>query len=204
MRIRMRIRILVFSSLTFPRCQQKANFKKKFFCLLLFEGTFTSFSKIKKSKRSRNRNQGYFFYFFCLIIEGSRSGSVPMTDGSGSGSRRPKNIWIRIRIRNTAFHCAAGMTAIKMKNHKNTNPPPCADQVSEVRRVEDGSRHTQVLLRATPDRMISQLVEAGLQKTQVFFYPAQCFFLVFWVFCPEERVLGFFSVSRTLLGASRL
>jgi Rap guanine nucleotide exchange factor 2 len=31
--------------------------------------------------------------------------------------------------------------------------------VSEVRRVEDGSRHTQVLLRATPDRMISQLVE---------------------------------------------
>jgi RasGEF N-terminal motif len=25
--------------------------------------------------------------------------------------------------------------------------------------VEDGSRHTQVLLRATPDRMISQLVE---------------------------------------------
>ena len=31
--------------------------------------------------------------------------------------------------------------------------------MSEVRRVEDGSRHTQVLLRATPDRMIGQLVE---------------------------------------------
>ncbi len=30
------------------------------------------------------------------------------------------------------------------------------------------------------------------------------FFLGFWVFCPEERVLGFFSVSRILLGASRL
>jgi hypothetical protein len=33
-------------------------------------------------------------------------------------------------------------------------------------------------------------------------------FLGFWgffgVFCPEERVLGFFSVSRILLGASRL
>ncbi len=31
------------------------------------------------------------------------------------------------------------------------------------------------------------------------------FFWVFWVFfCPEERVLGFFLVSRILLGASRL
>jgi hypothetical protein len=31
------------------------------------------------------------------------------------------------------------------------------------------------------------------------------FFWVFWsFFCPEERVLGFFSVSRILLGASRL
>ncbi len=34
------------------RCQQKTNFKKKFFYLLLFEGTFTSFFKDKKSKRS--------------------------------------------------------------------------------------------------------------------------------------------------------
>jgi hypothetical protein len=32
--------------------QQKTNLKKKFFCLLLFEGTFTSFFKDKKSKRS--------------------------------------------------------------------------------------------------------------------------------------------------------
>jgi hypothetical protein len=38
------------------------------------------------------------------MIEGSRSGSVPLTNGlgPGSGSRRPENIWIRlIRIRNT-------------------------------------------------------------------------------------------------------
>jgi hypothetical protein len=78
--------------------------------------------------------------------------------------------------------------------------------VSEVRRVEDGSRHTQVLLRATPDRMISQLVEAGLQKTRIFPFKTQPsrFFGFFWVFFPEERVLGFFSVSRILLGASRL
>ncbi len=29
---------------------------------------------------------------------GSESGSIPLTIGSGSGSRRPKNMWIRIRI----------------------------------------------------------------------------------------------------------
>ncbi len=34
------------------RCQQKNKFFKKFFCLILFEGTFTSFFKDKKSKRS--------------------------------------------------------------------------------------------------------------------------------------------------------
>ncbi len=68
---------------------QEANKKlilKKFFCLLLFEGTLHHFTKIKS-----------FSYYFCLMIEGS--GSVPLTNGSGS--RRPKNI--RIRIRNTAF-----------------------------------------------------------------------------------------------------
>ncbi len=40
-----------------------------------------------------------FFYYFCLIIEGSRAG--PRT--TWSGSRRPKNIRIRLRIRNTAL-----------------------------------------------------------------------------------------------------
>jgi hypothetical protein len=33
------------------------------------------------------------------MIEGSGSQSIPQTNGSGS--RRPKNMWIRIRIRNT-------------------------------------------------------------------------------------------------------
>ncbi len=46
-----RIRILLFSSCQ-PRCQPKINLKKKFFCILLFEGTFTSFFKDKKSKGS--------------------------------------------------------------------------------------------------------------------------------------------------------
>jgi hypothetical protein len=63
-----------------------------FFCLLLFEGTFNNFSKIKSQEEDTNsRNLGFFDYL-CLMIE-------------GSGSRRPKNIrirQIRIRIRNTA------------------------------------------------------------------------------------------------------
>jgi hypothetical protein len=33
-----------------PKMQAKNSFKKKFFCLLLFEGTCTSFSKIKSQK----------------------------------------------------------------------------------------------------------------------------------------------------------
>ncbi len=85
------------------RRQQKTNFKKKFFCLLLFEATFTSFFKDKKVQRKshNSRNRG-FSYYFCLMIEGSGSGSIPQTSGTGSG--RPKNMWIRwirIRIRNT-------------------------------------------------------------------------------------------------------
>jgi hypothetical protein len=35
----------------------------KFFCLLLFEGTFTSFFKVKIIKKSQNsRNQGFSYY----------------------------------------------------------------------------------------------------------------------------------------------
>jgi hypothetical protein len=50
--IQIRIRILLFSLLTFPRCQQKTIFLK-FFCLLLFEGTYLYIIfRDKKSKRS--------------------------------------------------------------------------------------------------------------------------------------------------------
>jgi hypothetical protein len=90
---------------------QVANKKQifvKFFCLLLFEGKFTSFLKEQFKKESQNCRNQDFSYYFCLLIEGSGSGSiryrVPLTNGSGSGSR-PKNLRIRrirIRIRNTA------------------------------------------------------------------------------------------------------
>ncbi len=72
---------------------------KKFFCLLLFECTLTSFF-IKSQKEVTKQWESRFSYYFCLMIEGS--GSIPLT--TGSGSRRPKNIWIRrIRIRNTGM-----------------------------------------------------------------------------------------------------
>ncbi len=68
------------------RHQQKTNLKKNF-CLLLFEGT--SFFKVqKKSQNSRNQR---FSYYFSFMIE-------------GFGSGRPKNMWIRIWIRNTTFY----------------------------------------------------------------------------------------------------
>ncbi len=45
---------------------KKLNLNKKFFCLLLFEGTFTSFIKDKKSKRSHKKVKARFFSLFLL------------------------------------------------------------------------------------------------------------------------------------------
>jgi hypothetical protein len=55
------------------------------------------FSKIKSQKESQNsRNQGFSYNFY-------------MITGSGSGSRKPKNMWIRIRIRNMGGReCGSG------------------------------------------------------------------------------------------------
>ncbi len=94
------IRILLFSSLNFKMLAKNLIFLQKFFCLLLFEGTFTLFYlNIKSQKVSQNRRIQDFSYYFCMI-EGSGSGSIPLTSGSGSG--RPKTPLIRwIRIRNT-------------------------------------------------------------------------------------------------------
>jgi hypothetical protein len=62
----------------------------KVFCFLLFEGTFTSYFKDKKSKRS-HKTVG--IKVFLTIFAGPGSGSIPLTSGSGSG--RLKNMWIR-------------------------------------------------------------------------------------------------------------
>ncbi len=50
--------------------QQKTNLKKKFFCLLLFEGTFTSFFfKDKKSKRSHETVRIKVFLTFHVVSD---------------------------------------------------------------------------------------------------------------------------------------
>jgi hypothetical protein len=71
----------------------KNQFKKKFFCILLFEGTFTSFFKGKKSKRSHKTLEiKVFLYYICLMIEGSGSGSIPLTNGSDPDPGGPKHV----------------------------------------------------------------------------------------------------------------
>jgi hypothetical protein len=70
---------------------KKLIFFYKFFCLLLSEGTFTSFFKDKKSKRSHKTVGINVFLLFLLDDKASRSGvgygpgSIPLTCGSGSG-----------------------------------------------------------------------------------------------------------------------
>ncbi len=73
MRIRMRIRLLLFSSLTLKRRgQQKKNIFYKVFLLITFwRYIYIIFQRQKAQKKSKNsRNQGYS-YSFCLMIEGS-------------------------------------------------------------------------------------------------------------------------------------
>ncbi len=86
------------------RCQQKnIFFLQVCFAYYFFKVPYIyMIFKDKKSKRSHKvvpRNQGFSDYF-CLVMEriGSGSESIPLTKGSGPGSRRPKNMWIRIRI----------------------------------------------------------------------------------------------------------
>ncbi len=85
-----------------------------FFCLLLFEGTFTvhNFSKIKLHQEVTKQKESMFFLLFLMVVEGP--GSVPKTNGSGSGSRRPNYIWIWIQIR---IHNTAGVLLIQGKSN---------------------------------------------------------------------------------------
>ncbi len=80
------IRILLFSSLTFKMPAKKLFFNTIFSAYYFLKVHLHHFSKIKCQKYSQNsRNQG-FSYYFCMMIEGSGSGSIPLTSGSGSAS----------------------------------------------------------------------------------------------------------------------
>jgi hypothetical protein len=54
---------------------------------------------LRKSKRSHKPVD--FSNFFCLLMEGSGFGAGSVHINYGNGSRRSKNIWIRLRIRNS-------------------------------------------------------------------------------------------------------
>jgi hypothetical protein len=57
-----------------------------FFNYYFLKVHFLHFQRLKVKKKSQSsRNQG-FFYYFCLVIEGSGSGSIPLTNGSRFGS----------------------------------------------------------------------------------------------------------------------
>jgi hypothetical protein len=62
---------------------KKLIFNKNFSAYYFLKVHLHHFSKIKESQNSRNQG---FSYYFCKMIEGSGSGSIPLTRGSGSGS----------------------------------------------------------------------------------------------------------------------
>jgi hypothetical protein len=65
------------------------------------------------------------------MIEGSGSGSIPLTYRSGSGSRRPKNMWIRwIRIRNTAYD--NGCFSKEMLNTESIKQFPSKERMAHI------------------------------------------------------------------------
>jgi hypothetical protein len=80
-----RIRILLFSSLTFKMPAKKLIFNTFFSAYYFLKVHLHHFSKIKSPKESQNRRNQGFSYYFCMMIEGSGSGSIPLTSGSGSG-----------------------------------------------------------------------------------------------------------------------
>jgi hypothetical protein len=78
--VRIWIRILLFSSVTFKMATEII-----FFCLLLFEVTFTSFFIDKKSLRSHKTVESRFFFL------------VLLDDGKLRSRIRTSHLWIRIR-----------------------------------------------------------------------------------------------------------
>jgi hypothetical protein len=80
--ILVRIRILLFSSVA-----DKKQTKNKDFCLLVFEGTFTSVFKDKKSKRSHKKVEmkDFLTFFACLWKEPGPDLHKIMTDPDPGG-----------------------------------------------------------------------------------------------------------------------
>ncbi len=77
------------------RCQQKKQISKHFFLFNTFlRYIYIIFLNVKVKESQNSRNQG-FSYNFCMVVEGSGSGSIPLTNGSGFVSGRPKKMWIR-------------------------------------------------------------------------------------------------------------
>ncbi len=91
--LQIRIRFLLFSSLTFKR-QQKNIFFLRFAYYFLKVQYIHIIFKDKRSKKSQNsRNQG-FSYHFCLMIEGS--GAVPLTNVLHFTKRLKKNLFFKL------------------------------------------------------------------------------------------------------------
>jgi hypothetical protein len=80
--LRIRIRILLFSSMDFKIPTKKLFYKVKFFSLLLVEGTRTLHQSSKKKNHKEDTKQLktiVFVTFFCLLMDGSGSVQI-MTD----------------------------------------------------------------------------------------------------------------------------
>jgi hypothetical protein len=79
---------------------------------LFFKSSFSAYYFLKVNLHLQG-----FSYYFCLMIEGSGAGFgfIPLISRSGSG--RPKSMWIRIRIRNTAFvHSTFSLLSTVLQN----------------------------------------------------------------------------------------
>ena len=85
--ILMWIRILAIFVIDLQETIKKLIFVTKFFCFILFEGTFTSFFTDKKVKKKwqNSRIQG-FSYYFCLVMDPDPDPGGSKTYGFGSAT----------------------------------------------------------------------------------------------------------------------
>jgi hypothetical protein len=83
----------------------------------------------------------------CGSKTGSGSGSIPLTNGSWSGSRRPKNLWIRIRIR------IRNIARKWSKNSHWTSSPGCLPPSWDLGAPE----HIATELKAAPECIAREL-----------------------------------------------